>query len=243
MFHIIELEQTDSTNNYANLLIEQNKVKNNTVVWSQNQINGRGQKGSNWHSEPYKNLTFSLIYLPTNLLIYRQFFMMQAVSLAVCDFIKTFEVEPKIKWPNDIYVINNKICGILIESSCMGNNIYSVVAGIGININQTLFNNNIPNPTSLKLQTNKNYVLNILLNKLLQHLNYRLTELETGNYDNLMENYVKLLYRFNEIHNFKDSAGIFKAKIVGVEETGELILLDQHNIERKYIFKEVGYLI
>jgi BirA family biotin operon repressor/biotin-[acetyl-CoA-carboxylase] ligase len=118
-----------------------------TVVITDNQYSGRGQRGNLWISEPGKNLTFSVLLKP-NVRPDQQFVLTQVVALAVADYITTKTNAVKIKWPNDILVSDKKICGILIESSLSGAVVQFVIAGAGLNINQTVFQN--PRATSLK---------------------------------------------------------------------------------------------
>jgi len=144
----------DSTNTYALKLLSQIRPKAGTLISADYQTTGRGQMGRDWHSAPGLNLCLSCILYPeTN--AQNQFAISMAVALAVRDTVADFinQERVKIKWPNDIYVGDKKIAGILIQTSIHGNVIIYCVAGIGLNVNETDFPAELPNPTSLKLET------------------------------------------------------------------------------------------
>ena len=148
---LIHLNEVDSTNTYLKTLCENEILPEGTVVIAESQYAGRGQRSNTWESEPGKNIIMSLIFYPGFLSANRQFLLSQAVALALQEFISNLLPEEKtsIKWPNDIYVGDKKIAGILIESSWMGNQVKNSIVGIGININQDGFYH--PNAISLKM--------------------------------------------------------------------------------------------
>ncbi len=113
------------------------------------QTGGRGQKGNSWEAQPGKNLTFSAMWKPRGIAAREQFSISEAVALAVVDFLEDAGINAKVKWPNDIYVDDRKICGILIEHSVMGTEISRTIAGVGINVNQREFLSGAPNPVSM----------------------------------------------------------------------------------------------
>ena len=122
-----------------------------TVVSTYNQTAGRGQRGNSWESEPHKNLTFSVLLKPQHIIAREQFYISEIVSVAIVNTLRKYIIDQPIaiKWPNDIYVNDDKICGILIENTLSGYSISQSIAGIGININQQTFLSNAPNPISL----------------------------------------------------------------------------------------------
>ncbi|MDE5927427.1 MAG: biotin--[acetyl-CoA-carboxylase] ligase, partial [Duncaniella sp.] len=122
-----------------------------TVVMAREQTAGRGQRGNSWEAEPGCNITLSLLLRPEGLHPARQFVISQAVSLAIADLVSHFVAAPvSIKWPNDIYVDDRKICGILIENTITGTSIDRTIVGIGLNVNQTEFRSDAPNPVSMR---------------------------------------------------------------------------------------------
>ena len=150
---LVELPRLTSTNLYAQELLSKSKPSEGTVISTSDQYAGRGQIGSGWESEAHKNITLTFIFYPAFLPIRQQFQLTQAISLGVKDCIEHFVPKNvKIKWPNDIYINDKKTCGILIQNTLSGAQISSSIIGIGININQTHFQTNPPNPTSFKLE-------------------------------------------------------------------------------------------
>ena len=146
---LIHINETNSTNNYLQSLCSEQKVEELTVVVADFQTSGRGQRGNSWESDPGKNLLFSTVIFPEFLEARRQFLISQIISLAIKEELDTYTTDISIKWPNDIYWKEKKICGMLIENDLMGRNISQSIIGIGININQEIFHSSAPNPVSL----------------------------------------------------------------------------------------------
>jgi len=146
-----EFDALPSTNILANEWLVENKVVEGTVILTHDQYAGKGQATNKWESAPHKNLTFSVILLPKFLLARKQFLLNQVVSLSVFDTLKEYIGEGlAIKWPNDIYVFNKKITGILIQNNLRGSTLQSSIVGIGLNVNQKQFISDAPNPTSIQ---------------------------------------------------------------------------------------------
>ena len=135
-----------STNSFAASMLREQEVQEGTVVYTNYQSAGRGQGGNKWESEENKNLLISIILFPSMINPSDQFLISMAVSLGICDFLDQYTSAISVKWPNDIYVKNDKIAGILIENSIMGDQIEHTIAGIGINLNQTVFEGDVHNP-------------------------------------------------------------------------------------------------
>ena len=148
---IIWLERVDSTNDEARRHISE--IDNLSVVSALEQTKGRGQRGNRWSSQPGENLTFSLVVKDFRIKANEQSAISQATSLSLVDLLSRHEIKARIKWPNDIYAGDEKICGILIENSLKGLEIDWSIIGIGLNVNQTAFPEDLPNPTSMKLCT------------------------------------------------------------------------------------------
>lgn len=146
---IIWLESVDSTNEEAKRHISD--IDNLSVLSALEQTAGRGQRGNKWTSNTGENLMFSIVLKDPKISARDQFVLNEIASLAVVDFLSMHGISARIKWPNDIYVGLQKICGILIENSLHGTAISSSIIGIGLNINQRNFNVNLPNPTSMVL--------------------------------------------------------------------------------------------
>lgn len=241
---IIYLNEVESTNNYANRLIVSDAAEESTVVLAQYQTSGKGQQGNHWESEPGKNLLMSLIWFPQFLPAGQQFLISKAVSLAITDCMKNEVNECTIKWPNDIYIGNRKVAGILIENIVKGSNLFSSVVGIGLNVNQMVFNSDAPNPVSLQQITGKEYKISEILKSLLNSLNYWYTKLADNQIKEIDETYFSRLYRCNDWSFFTEPGRPpFEAQIAGIGEFGQLQLQLRNNTFREYMFKEVEFVI
>jgi BirA family biotin operon repressor/biotin-[acetyl-CoA-carboxylase] ligase len=162
------------------------------------------------------------------------------ISLGVHDYLKEYLDDVLVIWPNDIYVGDKKIAGILIEHSIMGSVLSTSVCGIGLNINQTKFVSDAPNPISLSNCTNQEYDLETELSNLLGKIENRYFQLEDGDKKQLEKDYLDTLYWMNETHTYEDKNGVFKGKIVGITEWGQLRIVAEGK-ERIYNFKEVSF--
>ena len=167
--NIIVFNELDSTNNYANQLVKE-KAAQGTVVLAHYQESGRGQVGNFWESERDKNLLFSVILYPGFLEAGKQFYISKAVSLALADLLKEQLNDVKIKWPNDIYVGEKKIAGILIENTVKGITLDSSIVGVGLNVNQERFFSDARNPVSMKQLLKKDFDIQDILKAFLQKL-------------------------------------------------------------------------
>lgn len=241
---LLHLKELNSTNAYALNLLTKNKPGEGTVVSAWNQTQGRGQIGSSWESEAGKNITISIILYPSFLPIRQQFILNQAISLGIFDFISKFiSTQVKIKWPNDLLVRDKKIAGILIQNILSSNIFQSSVIGVGINVNQVLFKSDAPNPTSLKLETKKEYDVNSLIDLLCSAIEKRYLQLRAGNISILQQDYLNNLHQFQEeaIYQRTDNQEIFSGKIVGIDESGKLII-DHKKGQSAFSMKEVRFL-
>jgi BirA family biotin operon repressor/biotin-[acetyl-CoA-carboxylase] ligase len=216
------------------------KCVEGAVVVAKKQTSGRGQQNSSWESENDKNLLFSVALCPTFLKTGNMFYLSKAISLAILDFLKEFGLEACIKWPNDIYIGDKKICGILIEQKIQAEHIQQSYIGIGININQTLFHA-APNPTSVKLETNRDTDIEEALNKILQHISFRYKMLQQGEMGQVDNEYLNRLYRATGFHAFSNEKETFKAQIVTVKSNGMLVLKTKSGEVRSYSSKQVEF--
>jgi BirA family biotin operon repressor/biotin-[acetyl-CoA-carboxylase] ligase len=244
----IRLHTVNSTNNYAFELISKSKPIDGTVISASFQDEGRGQIGRNWESEAGKNITCSVILNPEFLLARDQFQLNLAVSLAIFDFVSHFfpnkEREIKIKWPNDIYVGDEKIAGILIQNTLKGKHIKSSVMGTGININQTAFSSDIPNPTSLAALLHREIELEMAFSLLFGFLSKRYGQLSKGSVDQLRREYLDKLYRKGIKSSFKDEANhIFEGSIVGIDDFGQLLIERDDGKVHAFAFRAVQFMI
>lgn len=220
--HILQFDTLESTNKYCKLL-DLRTVEEFTVIWAHSQPSGIGQVGNRWVSEPDANLTFSIVLKPLFLPPSAQFALTEAVSLGVVDWLDSMGVAAQIKWPNDIYVGDKKICGILIENH-IGQQYESAVCGIGININQYSFPSEVPNPVSLSQITGKQYDLNESIDSLLRCIEERYTRLKTEGRMSLTEDYLSHLLNLNVDAEYLYRGQMIRARVMGVSEFGCLRL-------------------
>ena len=220
--NIIELDVVDSTNNYASDLVTKNDALEGTVVIAHFQGKGKGQRGNVWTSEPGKNLTFSLVLKPKKVTPSEAFVISKLVSLAICKYLETVVEEYVfIKWPNDIYVGEKKICGILIENQFKGNNFECAIIGIGLNVNQTNFQN-LPRVTSLILELKKELELRSVLEGLLKSIEICYLRFQREGVSEIHEEYLTNLLFIDEMRRYKTSQGEITGKIVNVFSNGQL---------------------
>lgn len=238
---IVRILQTDSTNNYANRQIRENVLPEGTVFLAYEQTSGRGQFDNVWESEPGANLLFSMVLYPDFLAITRQFMLSKIVSLGIYSVVHKLVEGAKIKWPNDIYVGDKKLGGILIENSIMSGTIKSSIVGVGLNINQTDFKSNAPNPVSLKMLTNKHCESEGILQDILAEISRYYDLLCLGNFEKIDKEFLSALYRLNERHYFKSNV-IFEGEIVGVDPIGKLLIKKDDGLISEFYFKEVEFL-
>ncbi|KAA9331264.1 biotin--[acetyl-CoA-carboxylase] ligase [Adhaeribacter soli] len=210
-----------STNTVAQELVNKNEATEGCVILTSCQTAGRGQRGNTWEAASGQNLTLSVIYKPIFLAASEQFYLNIAVSLGVSDFLKRhLPAGVLLKWPNDLYFIEKKLGGILIENSISGNNLQSSIIGIGLNVNQVFFDN--PNAVSLKLITGHTYELQPLVETLLECLEKRYLDLHKRSFYTLQQEYWHNLLGFGEYRLFEVQGKTVQGKIVGTDEYGRL---------------------
>ncbi len=237
-------ETVSSTNDVCMSKVNEG-AKEGLVVAARYQEQGRGQRGNIWESARNQNLTFSILIRPTFLQVVEQFYLSKVTALAITDWLSAYidNKTLKIKWPNDIYINNNKIAGILIENSFSGRNIDYSVIGIGINLNQTVFPDDVPNPTSLKLETQREYPVDQFMPEILNCFAARYEMLQNGYLENLDKDYFNLIYRKDIFCRYFADGNEFDAKIIDVLKTGELVLQNRMGQIKHFAFKEVMFVI
>lgn len=236
--NFIELERVDSTNNYAANMLIQTNVPDGTVILAHFQENGRGQMGNEWQSSPGQNIMTSVIYHFKNLDPDRSFLLSKAISLAIYETVnEVVKQNVSIKWPNDIYVEDQKISGMLIENKWQGQECSSII-GIGLNVNQRFFGN--LEATSLANCTGLSFELERILNLLLSRLEKFVSIYRNGNYKELSDSYLSYLRYFEEPKEFTTNTNeVFSGKITDVEDSGHMVIqLNDGNV-RKFMFKQV----
>ena len=248
----IELQSIDSTNNYARQQIHAGLAQQGMAIFAHQQLAGKGQRGKVWATEKGVNIIMSLLLKPQPLQITQQFQLSACVAVALQDFFMKYAGDDsKIKWPNDLYWQDRKAGGVLVESiigsrepivigSGAGNWEWSIV-GIGININQTSFPDDLPNPVSLKQITGKSFNPLELAKELCLVFNKRFTELIEDGFENIYNSYLAHLYKRMATVKLKRDNIVFEAMIEGVSPSGKLIT--QHAIQEEFNFGEVEWVI
>ena len=240
---IIKLDAIDSTNSYLRELIALEVLGDYTVVTAKYQNQGRGQMGSAWSSQTSKNLTFSVFKNASGLDVDASFSLSMITALAIIKALQSFSI-PRlhIKWPNDILSEDKKICGILIENVIKQNNLNASIIGIGLNVNQTEFEN-LPRASSLKLISGINFNLEELLLAILENLKRYFDILQKGDYAFLKQEYESHLFRKNKASTFKNcDNSTFSGLIQGVSDSGNLQILLEDNITKEFDLKEITLL-
>ena len=220
--------------NSTNTLLKQLAAEGNPpeFIYAGYQTAGRGQTGNGWESEANKNLLCSILLPPDKNL----HFLNIAVGVAL---LRVIGEDFTIKWPNDIYYGDKKAAGILVENAIIGNEIRYSIAGIGLNVNQTTFVSDAPNPISLKQIRGQEYDIERLMNQLLKAVHTILNEPE----QEIWSYYKSHLYRREEFWPFEDKKGRFEAAIQDVLPTGEIVLRDTNGLIRQYEFKQIKYIL
>ena len=241
--NIIKLDAIDSTNNYLKKIILNEGVNDYTVVTAKFQTQGKGQLGTEWESEHSKNLICSVYKKEINIKVQDQFVISALVSLALIKTLRKVNLSNMhIKWPNDIMSDNKKICGILIENIVKENYIKDAVIGIGLNVNQTIFNN-LPNATSIKNLIGTSCSKDEILKDLVKNLEYYFNKLDKSSINSIFKKYEDALFRINKPSTFKNPKGeVFTGYIKGVSKLGKLNVMLEDNLLKSYDLKEISIL-
>jgi BirA family biotin operon repressor/biotin-[acetyl-CoA-carboxylase] ligase len=239
---IIHLKETDSTNR----LLRDHADDGSTdivVATADYQTAGRGQGTNTWESEAGKNLLFSIKVRPEKVPIRMQFMLSMTEALAVKEALDSYTEGITLKWPNDVYWHDRKISGTLIETTLAHQHISSCIFGTGINVNQTTFVSDAPNPVSLAQILGHEVAVDEVLQRVLTAFEKYYELLDEGDYGDISALYHLALYRRKGYHQYRDADGSFEGAIVEVEDDGHLILHDRQGVMRSYLFKEVEFVL
>ena len=241
-FKIIKINAIDSSNNEIKRLYDRQLHKNGLVVWVKNQTDGRGQGSKKWHSNPNKNLTFSL-FLGGNKFLFSSYLCLNLItSLSVKKVLSYHGINNlSIKCPNDILSVNKKISGILIENLYKGKKLMGSIVGIGINVNQIVFPKNL-NATSMKIITNDSFSLKKILYDFLNIFNDNI--LIYKDFDLLKKDFNECFFQRNKIIEYEIKGIIKKGKILGLNDYERFQILNSSGVKEtprvadiKIIFK------
>lgn len=235
-FQLYRFKTVDSTNVEAKKGYATGTYKTGAVIVAESQWQGRGQLQTKWHDSPGNNLMFTLVFEPYRLLAKHFFRLNQAVSLAITDILPR-QLDPQVKWPNDVFLNKRKTAGVLIETQMAADCIKTAFIGIGLNVNQVIFPSSFT-ATSLKIESGHETHLPSLLDDLLQALDFRLKQMQLPAL--LDSTYKNRLLGTESYAAFEDANGMFNAKVIKVEEDGRLVLsVPNEPAYRYYRFKEV----
>ena len=238
--NIVFMSSCHSTNDVASDLLKAGDVQEGTIVITDHQSKGRGQQGNHWEADPGKNITCSVILKPKTLLISDQFLLNVITSLAIADLVSdVLTIESKVKWPNDIYCLGDKICGILINNYLKKDCISSAVIGIGLNVNQRSFD--IDNATSLStLSGNATYDLPQILESLVLSIEKRYFQWKNDE-ATLWQEYLSKLYWKDEIRTFIAGGKYFTGVIRDVTKQGQLVVEKEQGLQ-PFDFKTISFI-
>lgn len=247
---IIELPETDSTNSYLDRIAPGSD--HGTVVVAYSQTAGRGQRGNSWESAPGKNITMSLLLRPANIVASNQFIISQAVSVAIVKVLRRHLSSGRVsvKWPNDIYVDDRKICGILIENTLSGKSIDYSIIGMGINVNQQEFLSDAPNPVSMYQLTRLEYDIKKLVREFTDEILLTFAgvdEVSAGQCEipeshlDITKEYASMQWRNDGYYPYHDNIRDvdMMGAIESVAPTGHITLVTLEGDKFTYAFKEV----
>ncbi len=236
-----ELADVDSTNNYAMAKAQNGAAKHGETWFANYQTAGKGSRGKSWNASPGENIMMSVLVEPENLVFSQSFYLTAAVALAAFDLFKTYADENVfIKWPNDIYWRDRKAAGILIENSVRGSKWQWSVVGIGMNINQTIFNPALPNPVSLKQITGRTFNAVQLAKELCNCLQQRYKQLQTDK-ESVLKDYNEVLYKRNQQVKLKKENIVFNGIVKGADAAG--LLEVEGGLQPQFTFGEIEWIL
>lgn len=241
--NIIHFNKVESTNDMAEKILIEKKPDEFTVITTDFQLKGRGVGKNMWESEPSKNILMSMILYPHFLDPANQFMLNKVASLAVSDTLEEMlnRADIKIKWPNDVYVENKKIAGILSKNMITGNEFSSCIVGIGLNVNQVQFSSHLPDPVSMARIScsvfDRNQVLIHLMNRIYDYYQ----KLKSADYEQIDNKYLSLLLNYQSPALFQSGKEVFEGIIIGVDSFG-LLMVNVGNEIRKFNMKEIKLL-
>lgn len=240
---ILKLDRIDSTNTFLLSYLREKELPEGFIVTAEEQFAGRGQRAQEWVSQKGTNLTFSLLLKARFLQISEQFYISKIIALALCKTVQLYTAEKcTIKWPNDIYVGNKKIAGILIENVLSEHKIERSVVGIGLNVNQSTFPKVIKDKaSSLFLLCGKEVSKDLVLKQVCKNIEVYYLQLRSAKKNHIDAAYHELLFRMDDWYDYENSEGLFSGKIVGVGTNGKLLLKRVSGAIESYDLKEISF--
>ena len=238
----LHFTQVDSTNSEAKRIIDAKEDIEGTIITADVQTQGRGQQSKTWHSDVGQNIMLSTILHPDFLAIKDQFALNAFVSIAVAKVVERYTESVHVKWPNDVYVGDAKICGILIQNFIQGKKISKSIIGIGLNVHQKSWPESVPNATSLSLLSEDDVNIAKIQNELLVELN-RYYYLLRNHLSALNQQYQNYLYRRNKLAKYQLGESEIIATILGTNNLGELKVMMEDQSIRTFQHGEINFII
>ncbi|RFN59918.1 biotin--[acetyl-CoA-carboxylase] ligase [Marixanthomonas ophiurae] len=240
---IIKLNAIDSTNTYLKSLNKEVTLEDEVIVHAKNQLAGRGQRASTWQSNPGESLTFSVFKRIANLPAENQFLLVMLTALAVKDVLNEIKVpNVTIKWPNDILSRSKKLCGVLTENTLQNTAITSCISGIGLNVNETSFEN-LPAATSIRMATEKKVDIDEVFLAVVKSVLKRLRSIPVANFQKIKQEYEASLFRKNKVSTFERPSGLrFNGVITGIMDSGALLVEHESGELESFQMKEIRLL-
>jgi BirA family biotin operon repressor/biotin-[acetyl-CoA-carboxylase] ligase len=243
--NLIELQEVDSTNNFAATLVNTTNIIDGTVIMAYRQFAGKGQRGNNWISELEKNLTFSIVLgnAGVGLGLFPNFDLSKATALGISDYLTdNHGLNVQLKWPNDVFVDGKKIAGILIEFNYRGATPRYAIVGVGLNVNQTDFPSPL-NASSLKTFTQGDFEVKEVLKGLLPCIEKRYLQIrsETGRKD-LHRHYLAKLLGYEREVNYMHDGQRKTGVITGLSSDGKIEIESSGGVQ-KFEMKEIKLLL
>lgn len=242
-FKIIFLSETDSTNRW----LKEHGGEENLLVWTDFQTAGRGCGSNQWESQQGQNLLFSVLLHPQGVEAHAQFILSMANAMALKAALDELTDGIEVKWPNDIYWHDRKLAGTLIETTLSSNHVKTCILGTGLNVNQSVFHSDAPNPVALCQILGHSTDREALLQRIAHHLSAYMKLVEQRRWDDIRGRYRQALYRRDgQPHWFRLPDGNrLLAKLKGVEDGGSLLLVpqDSEHKELRFGFKEIQFII
>ena len=242
--YLVKLDAISSTNSYLRDLLKKVETPDWTVVTAEFQFLGRGLAKSEWVSEEAKNLLCSILIRFDDLKVINSFYLSCAVSIGVYNALNKYDLPfLSVKWPNDIMSGPRKLGGILIENSLKNEHIYQSIVGLGLNVNQRIFPDYLPDAISMnqikKMEFNRDEILKNIVNSIKETIGL----LKCSEFEVLHEEYENRLFKNGKVLMFEDKyKKQFLGKIVGVHSNGMLKVENEENIIKQYDHKQIKFL-
>ncbi len=242
--YLVKLDAITSTNSYLRDLLKKVETPDWTVVTAEFQFLGRGLAKSEWVSKEGKNLLCSILIRFDDLKIMNSFYLSSAVSIGVYNALNKYDLPLlSVKWPNDIMSGSRKLGGILIENSLKNDHIYQSIVGLGLNVNQEIFPDDLPDAISMRQIKKKEFDRDEILKNIVNSIKEAIGLLKSYEFDVLHREYENRLFKNGKVLMFEDNyKKQFLGKIIGVHNNGMLKVENEENIIKQYDHKQIKFL-